>query len=164
MHANLLAQSDHVSGDELRAKGVIAATLAGIEIKDMEKIGKPGEKSKKGIMRFSETGAKPWIINKTNVEILKAIMGDGRCGKPGGPKEHVDGKCVNTDHWLGHKIGLGPNAQKVSGKPVDGVVVCVLDSLTKPMDVVVELRGRAARTYTVNPPKPASTPDAGGSA
>ncbi len=81
MHANLLAQSDNLSGAELRAKGTVVGTIASIRVEEMEKIGKPGAKTKRGVFTFSEQGSKPWILNVTNREILKVVFGDGRCGK-----------------------------------------------------------------------------------
>ena len=160
MHANLLAPSDHISGEELRAKGMIVVTLASVRVEPMEHIdpAKRGQKKDKGIISFREAGAKSWILNKTNVEILKAVFGDGRCGKQGSAAEHSDGKCYQTDHWIGHKLALGATKQKVSGDAVDGIIVAACDVLTAPLDVVVKLRSKAPRTFTVRPPGGAKPP------
>lgn len=159
MHANLLAQSEHVSGAELRAKGAFVGTIKSIVLTDMDNIdpNKPGKRPK-GVFAFEESGSKPWVTNKTNVEILKRVFGDGRCGKEGTAKEHTDGRCYQTEHWHGHKIALGSSAQKVSGEPVDGIAVIGCSALTAPLEVEVKLPKRAPRKYTVNPPnKPATT-------
>lgn len=160
MHANLLAQSDNLSGAELRARGVVVGTIATIRVDEMEKIGKPGQKTKRGVFTFKETGVKPWILNVTNREILKTIFGEGRCGKPDAmandpdpaKHEHRDGKCFQTDHWIGHRLALGATEQKVSGKTEDGIVIVGCSCLAALMDVTVNLRSKAPRTYTVKPP------------
>ncbi len=148
MHANLLAQSDNLSGAELRAKGTVVGTIATIRVDEMEKIGKPGAMTKRGVFTFAEQGSKPWILNVTNREILKVVFGGGRCGKQGTAKEHADGRCFQTDHWIGHKIALGATTQKVSGKPEDGIVIVGCDALAEALDVTVSLRGKSARVIT----------------
>jgi hypothetical protein len=153
MHANLLTQSDNISGEELRARGVVAWTIAAITREEMEKIGKPGQKTKRGKIGFREPGSKPWIINVTNKKILIALFGEGRCGKQAtSPEEHKDGGCYNTDHWIGHMIALGATTQRASGKAVDGVIVAGSSVLTAPLDVEVALPNKTPIKYTIRPP------------
>lgn len=153
MHANLLAQGDNISGDELRGRGVVAWTIAAVTREELDKIGRPGEKTKRGRFTFKEPGSKPWICNVTNKKILIAIFGGGRCGKqPASPDEHRDGGCYQTDHWIGHMIALGATKQRTSGKDVDGIAVVGCGALTSPMDVEVSLVGKGTKTYRVHPP------------
>lgn len=161
MHANLITESENQSGSELRAKGAFVGTIASINRQEMEKIGKPGVKINRGVMRFAEQGAKPWILNVTNREMLKAVFGDGRCGKAGSDKDHADGKCYETDHWTGHKIGLAATEQRVSGKPEDGIILAACDAVTAPMKIKVKLSGKGEREYIV---KPFTKTPAGGAA
>ena len=152
MHANLLAQSDRQSGADLRARGVVVGTISGATVEEVEQID-PKKKGKqlKGVITFAEPGVKSWLVNKTNVEILKVVFGDGRCGKQGSERDHADGKCYETAHWVGHKIALGATPQRVGGDEVDGIIVVGCDSLPGPLAVTVKLRNKAPRAYTVKP-------------
>lgn len=159
MHANLLAQSDNISGEELRGRGVVKWTIAGMTVEELEKMGKPGQKTKRGRITFSEVGSKPWIINVTNKKILIDVFGGGRCGKQGSPAEHRDGKCYQTDHWIGHWLALGPTEQRAGGERVDGIIVVGCGALTAPLTVEIALAGKGRKSYTVNPPSKGAPPN-----
>jgi len=154
LDARELTPSDHISGEELRARGPQAVTIASVTKVEMSSLD-PNKKIKKprGVISFREEGARPWVINKTNRIILQNVFGGGRCGKqPGGPDEHADGLCNNTAHWVGQRIGLGATTQQLGQETTDGIIVVGADCLDAPLVVEVKLPNKKPRKYTVSPP------------
>ena len=103
----------------------ILVTIASVEL---DNVGTDAEPQQKYIMQFIED-AKPLVLNKTNAEIIAAIVGGD------------DNPAEDTDQWIGYKIVLyWDKTVQFKGKITGGI------------------RVRAARNATQSPPVPPKAP------
>ena len=95
-----LYPSKYLSASDLKGKR-LKATIAKVTI---EEFTNDGEKQNKPIVHFKET-IKPFVANKTNVNILAKLCGD------------------DTDDWVGKPIGLRMELVSFKGKVTELVRV-----------------------------------------
>lgn len=148
MHADALIVGEFIKATEFGSTlpAEPTWTIRGWEIVEVQSL-KPGASSDKmvpkGIIYFNEQ-PRGWVINRTNVEILKVLIGE------------------DVDAWVGRRITL--HAQKVSlgREKVLGILVHGSPELTAERKVVVKLPKKAPQTFTLVPtgPRPAPRSDA----
>lgn len=95
MNADALLEGDYIKavefGDKLPANPTY--TITRVDIERMPNIKKPGKEINKGVITFAEVD-RGWVMNRTNVECLKALFGP------------------DTDGWLKHRVTLGTEPTK----------------------------------------------------
>ena len=95
MNADALLEGEYIKavelGDKLPANPTY--TIVAVNIETMPNIKKPGKEINKGVIMFAEI-PRGWVMNRTNVECLKALFGP------------------DTDGWLKHRVTLGTEPTK----------------------------------------------------
>jgi hypothetical protein len=95
MNADALLEGEFIKavelGDKLPANPTY--TIVAVNIETMPNIKKPGKEINKGVIMFAEI-PRGWVMNRTNVECLKALFGP------------------DTDGWLKHRVTLGTEPTK----------------------------------------------------
>lgn len=95
MDANALLEGDYIKAVELGNKLPANPTyeITAIDIERMPNIKKPGKETNKGVVSFKEI-ERGWVMNRTNVECLKALFG------------------TETQGWVGKRVTLGTEPTK----------------------------------------------------
>ena len=99
-----LYPSKYLSASDLKGKRV-TATVAKVTI---EEFVNDGDKQNKPVVHFKEA-IKPFVANKTNVNIMAKLIGD------------------NTDDWAGKQIGLRMELVTFKGKVTESIRVTQTD-------------------------------------
>lgn len=105
------------------------------QLPSMKPGAKADDKETKGMIRLRYDGAitKPWIANKTNMELIAAMFGP------------------DTDGWKGKRVTLCTMPIKVGPKNDVGIRVKGSPDLTAPKSIEIKFRGRKAETFRLVP-------------
>lgn len=125
MNADALVQGQYIKGAEFGATlpatptwTIRAASIE--EVPSLKPGAKEGDIERKGVVWFEEE-RRGWVINRTNLECVKALLGD------------------DTDAWIGKRITLHQQMVSVGPRKEPGVRVLGAPHLTEPMTVEIRL-------------------------
>jgi len=118
---------DYISAAEFT--GQVTMTIAGIERVDFEK--EKGGHEKRGVVSFKETDRR-WVTNKTNVQLMRAIWPE-------------------MEGAIGHRITLASEMVAFGAEKVPGIRVVGSPEMTAPINAIVKLPRKKARTVRLVP-------------
>lgn len=95
MNADSLLEGEYIKAVEFGTKLPANPTyiIVGVEIERLPNLKKPGKEINKGVVMFREI-ERGWVMNRTNVECLKAMFGP------------------DTEGWVGKRVTLGTEPTK----------------------------------------------------
>lgn len=116
MDANALLSSDYIKAADLGGRFPAEPTwkIVRIDLEEMESIKKAGKMVSKGIV-YMDGAREGWVMNRTNVECLKAMFGG------------------DTDAWIGKRITLCAETVQVGPKKDRGIRVKGSPDITEPV-------------------------------
>lgn len=116
MDANALLSSDYIKAADLGGRFPAEPTwkIVRIDLEEMESIKKAGKMVSKGIV-YMDGPREGWVMNRTNVECLKAMFGG------------------DTDAWIGKRITLCAETVQVGPKKDRGIRVKGSPDITEPV-------------------------------
>lgn len=92
-----------------------------------------GAKKNKGVVWF-EGVDKGWVLNRTNAQLIAAILGD------------------DPSTWIGHALTLySAKVRGADGQPTQGIRVKGSPEITKPVDAEIKLPRRKPTKYRLVP-------------
>lgn len=112
-------------------------TISGARVETVPSLkpgAREGDEEKKGIVYFSdEPDGRGWVMNKTNVQCLKALFGS------------------DTDGWIGKRVTLESVIVNVGPKKEPGIRVKGSPDIDREVRVEVKLPKRKPQTFTLIP-------------
>jgi hypothetical protein len=139
MNASALTPSQYIKAADFGATLPVTPTLTIREavinvVPSMKPGAREGDTEKKGVLYFTdEPDGRGWVMNKTNVECLKAMFGD------------------ETDNWIGKAVTLKSVPVQVGPKKDIGVRIAGSPNLTAEIRCVVKLPKRKPETFVLVP-------------